>query len=108
MTAEDFPSALLGAFWPGVLLPAALLGLCLVGGLTVTRGRRTKEATKQILGAFFAVAGLYFADGQTALPLAVFVLALLGGLLAGFERAPGRVRPRSRRVGRPHAQRSPE
>ena len=25
MTAEDFPSALLSAFWPSVLLPAALL-----------------------------------------------------------------------------------
>lgn len=104
MTATGFWSALSGTFWPDTLLPAALLGLCLVGGLTVARGRRTKEATRQILGGFFAVVGLYFADGQAALPLAAFVLALLGGLLAGYERAPARVRSRQhRRVGRPHA-----
>lgn len=102
MTAGDFLSALSGTFWPTFALPAALLGLCVCGGLIVARGRKTKEATKQILGAFFAAAGLYFADARTALPLSVFLLALLCGLLAGYERAPARVQER-RRIGRPHA-----
>ena len=97
-------SALSGTFWPTALLPVALLGLCLCGGLIVARGRRTKEATKQILGTFLAVAGLYLADARTALPLGVFALALLCGLLAGFERAPDGARLQERRrVGRPHA-----
>ena len=95
-------SALSGTFWPTFVLPVALLGLCVCGGLIVARGRKTKEATQQILGAFFAVAGLYLADARTALPLSVFLLALLCGLLTGLERAP--VRPHERRrAPRPHA-----
>ena len=95
-------SALSGTFWPTFALPVALLGLCVCGGLIVARGRKTKEATKQILGAFFAVAGLYLADARTALPLGVFALALLGGLLTGLEWAPARPHER-RRAPRPHA-----
>ena len=95
-------SALSGTFWLTFLLPVALLALCFCGGLIVARGRKTKEATQQILGAFFAVAGLYLADARTALPLSVFLLALLCGLLTGLERAP--VRPHERRrAPRPHA-----
>ncbi len=94
--------ALSGTFWPTFALPAVLLVLCLCGGLIVAQGRKTKEATKQILGAFFAVAGLYFADTRTALPLSVFLLALFCGLLAGHERVPARAQER-RRAPRPHA-----
>ena len=85
-------------------LPVALLGLCLCGGFVIARGRKSKEATKQILGVFFAVAGLYLADARTALPLSVFLLALLCGLLAGYERTPVRARSQERRrAPRPHA-----
>ena len=94
--------AFFGVLGSAYALPAALLGLCLSGGLIVARGRRAKEATRQILGAFFAAAGLYVADARTALPLTVFMLAVLCGLLAGLEWAPGRVRER-RRAPRPHA-----
>lgn len=106
MTATDLPFVFSGAFWSAYALPVALLVLCLCGGLVVAKGRKSKQSTTQILGAFFVVVGLYFADGRTALPLAVFMLALLCGLVAGYEWAPARARHRHRerrRVGRPNA-----
>lgn len=100
MIAADFLTVFGGAFWTDVVLPAALLGLSLLGGLVTARGRRTKQASVQILGAFFGAAGLYLGEGQTALPLWAFGTALLCGLLARYERGAA---PTPRRVKRHHA-----
>ena len=88
MTTEEVAALFHNAVMSAYVLPGLILTLCAFGGAVAASGWRRKRTTAVIVGGFFTVAGLYLGSYYTAVPLAVFGLAVLGGSVLGVTRAP--------------------